>query len=220
MPSLLFSEADLAAVRGAVAAAEKGTSGEIVPYVVPASDEYAGAVWKGATLGALAGALAAWALHRWGDLWGASRFLWMVVPPAAGAALGYLAAHLGPLRRFLAGHHAIERRVQERAAAAFLEQEVFRTRDRTGILLFLSLFERRVVVLGDSGIHQQVKPGEWDVVVRHVVSGLGGSGAGNPTAALVAAIRECGEILARHGLPPRPDDADELPNDLRWEGRK
>jgi putative membrane protein len=215
MPSLLFSAADLAAVRGAVAAAESGTSGEIVPYVVPASDKYAGAVWKGATLGALAAALAAWAIHRWGDFWGATRFLWMVMPPAAGAALGYLAAHLAPLRRFLAGHQAIEQRVQQRAAAAFLEQEVFRTRERTGILLFLSLFERRVVVLGDSGIHRQVEPGEWDAVVRHVVSGLSGRGAGDPTTALVAAIRECGEILARHGLPPRPDDADELSNDLR-----
>jgi len=215
-PSSLFSEAGLAAVRGAVRAAEKGTSGEIVPFVVERSDDYAGAVWKGAALGALAAALAAWAIHRWADFWGASRFLWMVMPPAAGAALGYLAAHLGPLRRLLAGPHSLERRVEQRAAAAFLEQEVFRTRDRTGILLFLSLFERRVVVLGDSGIHARVGPGEWDGVVHHVVSGLK---SGDPEAALVAAIRECGEILARHGLPPRPDDADELPNDLRREER-
>ena len=40
------------------------------------------------------------------------------------------------------------------AMAAFVEEEVFSTRDRTGILLFLSLFEHRVVVLGDSGINQ------------------------------------------------------------------
>jgi putative membrane protein len=207
----LLSDADLEAVRAAVAAAERGTSGEIVPYLVAASDDYSGAAWKGAALGALAASLAAWAIHRWGGFWGASRFLFMVVPPAAGAALGYVAAHLPPLRRFLAGRHALERRVADRAAQAFLEQEVFRTRERTGILLFLSLFERRVVVLGDSGIHQKVGPGEWDAVVEHVVSGL----PRNPTAALVAAIRECGEILARHGLPPRPDDRDELPNELR-----
>jgi putative membrane protein len=212
----LWSAADREAVRAAVAAAEQGTSGEIVPFVVQRSDDYTGAIWKGAALGALAAALAAWAIHRWADLWGASRFLWMVVPPAAGAALGYLAAHLGPLRRFLAGPHAMEERVRQRAAAAFLEQEVFKTRDRTGILLFLSLFERRVMVLGDSGIHQKVEAGEWDTVVRHVVSGLR---QGNPTAALVAAIAECGEILARHGLPPRPDDSDELPDDLRREER-
>ncbi len=216
MTADLWSAADREAVRAAVAAAEKGTSGEIVPFVVQRSDDYTGAVWKGAALGALAAALAAWAIHRSADLWGASRFLWMVVPPAAGAALGYLAAHLGPLRRFLTGPHAMEARVRQRAAAAFLEQEVFKTRDRTGILLFLSLFERRVVVLGDSGIHQKVEPGDWDTVVRHVVTGLR---RGNPTAALVAAIAECGEILARHGLPPRPDDADELPDDLRIEER-
>src|SRR5918911_1382748 len=108
MPALPFSDADSAAVRDAVAAAERGTSGEIVPYVVPASDDYASATWKGAALGALAAALAAWALHRGLDLWGASRFLWMVLPPAAGAALGYLAAHLPPLRRFLAGAHLLE----------------------------------------------------------------------------------------------------------------
>jgi len=212
MPPSLFSDADLAAVRGAVQSAETGTSGEIVPYVVTASDDYAVATWKGAALGALAAALAAWALHRGWGLWGASGFLWMVVPPAAGAALGYLAAHLGPLRRFLAGSHLLEHRVGQRAAAAFLEQEVFRTRARTGILLFLSLFERRVVVLGDSGIHAKVGPGEWDAVVRQVVSGIR---AGNPTAALVAAIGECGEILARHGLPPLPDDTDELSDELR-----
>jgi putative membrane protein len=126
---------------------------------------------------------------------------------------------LGPLRRALAGPHAIERRVQQRAAAAFLEQEVWKTRDRTGILLFLSLFERRVVVLGDSGIHRQVQPGEWDAVVRHVVSGLRKKTPKAAVTALVAAIVECGEILARHGLPPRPDDADELPDDLRLEDR-
>jgi putative membrane protein len=219
MPALPFSAADLETVRTAVAAAEQGTSGEIVPYVVAASDDYTGAAWKGAALGALAASLAAWALHRWADLWGASRFLWMVAPPAAGAALGYLAAHWPPLRRLLAGSHLIERRVHGRAAAAFLEQEVFRTRERTGILLFLSLFERRVVVLGDSGIHAKVAAGEWDGVVRQAVDALSQSGSGNPTAALVAAIGECGAILARHGLPPRPDDVDELPDELRVEER-
>jgi putative membrane protein len=212
MPEPLFSAAEMEAIRGAVAAAERGTSGEIVPYVVRASDDYAEAAWKGAALGALGAALAAWAIHRGLDLWGASRFLWMVVPPAAGAALGYLAAHLAPLRRLLAGSHLLERRVGQRAAAAFLEQEVFRTRARTGILLFLSLFERRVVVLGDSGIHAQVELDEWDAVVRQVTSGIK---SGHPTSALVAAIGECGEILARHGLPPLPDDTDELPDDLR-----
>ena len=103
-------------------------------------------------------------------------------------------------------------RVERRAAAAFLEQEVFKTRRRTGILLFLSLFERRVMVLGDSGIHQKVQEGEWDGVVRQVVQGIRGGHTGD---ALVAAIRECGSLLERHGLMREAGDADELSDELR-----
>src|SRR6202035_4396092 len=200
MPLPPFSDSDLAAIRAAVEEAERSTSGEIVPYVVAASDGYLEAAWKGAAFGAFLAALGAWGIYRWGGFWGGQLFLWMVVPPAAGGAVGFLAVHsLAPLRRALAGHEVMAHRVEQRAAAAFLEQEVWKTRRRTGILLFLSLFERRVKVLGDSGIHQQVEEGEWDEVVRQVVHGIR---AGNPGAALVAAIGECGSLLARPGLTP------------------
>jgi putative membrane protein len=61
-----FRENDLEAIRAAVAEAEGKTSGEIVPYVVDASDGYANAIWKGTALGALAGPLVAEALLRGG----------------------------------------------------------------------------------------------------------------------------------------------------------
>jgi putative membrane protein len=59
-----FSPADHAAIESAVREAETRSAGEIVPYAVERSDRYARAVWTAATLGALAGALAA-ALIRW-----------------------------------------------------------------------------------------------------------------------------------------------------------
>jgi putative membrane protein len=202
MPSPgLFSDSDLQAIRAAVAAAEAGTSGEIVPYVVGESDEYGGAAWKGAAFGALLGGLAGWAVHRWGGFWGTNLFAWMVLPPAAGAALGWLA-----------GGELLDLRTRRRAAAAFLEEEVFRTRHRTGILLFVSLFERRVVVLGDAGVNAKVEPGEWDEVVRLAVEGIR---QGRPGEGLAAAIAACGRLLARPGLERLPDDTDELPDELR-----
>ena len=210
---MLFSDADMAAVRAAVAEAEKRTSGEIVPYVVPASDAYPNALWKGATLGALAGPLLALAFHRLWDLWGTHLDLWITAPAAAGAAIGFLlAAFVPPVKRWLAGDEMLELRTRQRAEMAFLEEEVFRTRERTGILLFLSLFEHRVVVLGDSGINQKVEPGQWDGIVRTVVAGIR---AGKPGEALAAAIRQCGELLERHGVAIRPDDRNELDNELR-----
>jgi putative membrane protein len=215
-PIAPFTAADLEAVRAAVREAEAGTSGEIVPFVVPASDPYLSAVWKGAAFGALCGpllALAAFLLG--GGFWGlrGAVSLWMVLPAAAGAAAGYLLAAAVPaVKRWLAGPAMLEARVRQRAGMAFLAEEVFKTRERTGILLFVSLFERRVVVLGDSGINRQVEAAHWESVVATVVEGIR---TGRPGAGLAAGIRECGELLARFGVAIRPDDSNELADDLR-----
>jgi putative membrane protein len=213
---MLFSDADQEAVRSAVAEAEKRTSGEIVPYVVPASDIYLNALWKGVACGALAGPLIALALHRLWDLWGTELDLWLIVPAAAGAAAGFLLTTLvPPVKRWLAGDEMLELRTRQRAAMAFLDEEVFRTRERTGILLFLSLFERRVVVLADSGIHALVQPGQWDGIATAIAAGIR---AGRPREALLEAIRSCGDLLERHGVARRADDVNELPDELRRGG--
>lgn len=209
----LFSDADLEAVKAAVRAAEGQTSGEIVPYVVEASDEYPTAVWKGAALGALLGPLVAVAIYEWLGLWGVYVPLWIAFPAMIGGGAGYLlTAWLPPVRRWMAGDEVLEARAQRRAAVAFLEAEVFRTRDRTGILLFLSLFEHRVVVLGDTGINQKVKQEEWDGIAAKLAAGIR---AGRPGAALLEAIRECGHLLERRGVALQPGDINELSDELR-----
>lgn len=203
---------DLEAVRAAVAEAEQRTSGEIVPYFVEESDAYPSALWKGTALGAFAGALLAEALFFLVDAWGLIP-LWIAAPAFAGGAAGFLlAAYVPAVKRWMAGDNLLDLRTRQRAEMAFLEEEVFRTRERTGILLFLSLFEHRVVVLGDSGINAKVEPGQWDGIVQTIVAGLR---AGRPGEALVAGIRQCGELLERHGVAIQPDDRDELPNELR-----
>ena len=212
----LFSDAEMSAVRAAVEEAEKRTSGEIVPYVVPASDAYLNALWKGATLGALAGPLLALALHRLWDLWGTHLDLWLTAPAAAGAAAGFLLTFfVPPVKRWLAGDEMLELRTRQRATMAFLDEEIFRTRERTGILLFLSLFEHRVVVLADSGIHKLVEPGQWDGLADGIAKGIR---AGRAKEALLEAIRSCGDLLERHGVSRRTDDVNELPDELRRGG--
>jgi putative membrane protein len=213
MPSPGLSAADVEAVRRAVAAAESTSAGDIVPYVVAASDHYASATWKAVALGAMSGPLVAWAAERQWGLWSTTAFAWMVLPAAAGGALGLLVVHFFPrLRRLLAGRAMLEARTTQRAAAAFLEQEVFRTAGRTGILLFLSLFERRVVVLADSGIHARVGEREWERISAGVVAGIRAGDVGD---ALVEAIGECGALLVQHGLRRSPGQPSELAADLR-----
>jgi putative membrane protein len=206
-----FSPADHQAIEAAVREAEARSAGEIVPYAVERSDRYHRALWCAATLGALSASLLA-ALVRWAsDVWGGPIVFWIALPPAAGAALGGLAALVSPaLRRALVPAGVMAERVHERATRAFLEEEVFRTRDRTGILIFVSLFEHRVVVLADRGLDGRVTPGQWEEVVLSIAAGMR---RGQPGPALAEGIRRCASLAAQ--APPRPDDRDELPGQLR-----
>ncbi len=208
-----FAATDRDAIAAAVTAAERETAGEIVPFAVAASDGYEVAAWKGATLGALLGVLAAAAVHRVAALWGASE-LWLQGPAAVGAALGFLLGHfVAPVRRWLVGRAVLEREVQQRAQEEFLSQEVFRTRDRTGILIFVSLFERQVTVLADSGIHAAVEQGAWRELVDELAAGIR---RGEPGPAMVRAVERCGALLRAHHVERRAEDVNELPDDLRF----
>jgi putative membrane protein len=158
--------------------------------------------------------MAALAIYRWSNVWGIPIGIWIALPALVGGGIGYLLSLLDPVRRWMAGDETLDLRARRRAAAAFLEQEVFQTRHRTGILLFVSLFERRVVLLADSGIHQKVEKGSWDAITGRLAVGIR---SGRPGPAMIEAIRACGELLERHGVERQTDDQDELPNELRRE---
>ena len=211
-----LSTADRARIRQAVERAERRTAGEIVPFIVERSGRYDVAVWRGACLAAvlgLAGALLALRLHGgWGLAWLHDPRGPALLALAAGALGGVATAFVPPLRRRLAGAARLDRAVRQRAARAFVDEEVFDTRERTGILLFVSLFERRIEVLADAGIHRRVDERAWRQVVDLVRAGLA---AGGPADGLVAAIERCGELLEGAGIDAAPDDADELSDEVR-----
>jgi putative membrane protein len=205
----LFSEDDLEAIRKATAAGESRTSGEIVPYIVERVVDRDTARWRGATLGALGAALVAGLVNAFGDFWGGFGVWWITLPTVVGAGAGYLVAGLDTVGRRLIPEDHVERAVQLRAEAAFLEEQVFATRDRTGILVFLALFERRAVILADEGIHRAVPQGEWQHLVDDLIAGIKAKRA---AAALVDAVTRSGELLERYEVARRPDDEDELPD--------
>ncbi len=216
MADPVLSEADLARVEAAVGAAEKRTAGEIVPYIVRHSGRYDVAAWRAAAAGAmltLAAILGASYLYDgWSLTWLYSTWA-VAVAAALGGTLGALLGTFVPgLRRLLAGPGLLAETVHRRASVAFLDEEVFNTRDRTGILLFVSLFEHRIEVLGDAGIDAKVEQGEWAEVVDRVRAGIRQQ---DLAGGLVAAIEMCGDLLHRRGVDVRDDDADELPDGVR-----
>ena len=209
----MFPQAEQEKIVAAVREAEKVTSGEIVPFVVGQSDHYETAEWRGGFLGGfLAVVVMTFLRNAFGD--------WTRFDPAGIAAATLLAGggamlavrFLPGLKRLFAGHHLITRRVEQRAAEAFISEEVFATEKRTGILIFLSMMERKVLVLGDSGIHSRVRQDDWHDVISLVVEAIR---AGKPADGLVEAIRRCGALLAGRGVERAAGDRDQLSDNLR-----
>ena len=205
-PEKLLDPASRLRLEAAVLEAERNTAGEIVVVVARACDEYGSAGWRlGVSLAALVFAgLLAFAPPLAGWIYLAAQ--------AAALAVAHAVARIDAVRRLLLAQPLVLARVAERARHAFAANGLAGTRHRTGILLFVALLERRVVVLADEGIDRALDPNEsWQQVVDLAVEGLRRGGAADAVDALEAAIRRCGEILARH--VPAPDrNPDELPN--------
>ncbi|MEW5772547.1 MAG: hypothetical protein AB1916_03395 [Thermodesulfobacteriota bacterium] len=198
-----FCEAERKQVEACVRRVEKNTSAEIVPLIAPSSSGYpraalAAAVACGLLLAAAAGyflgGLAAWEFVA---LFGMGLFVGQG-----------LAGAVPVLRKPFLSRREMAFEVDEAARLAFLEHELFATRDRTGILIFVSVYERRVRILADAGIAAKVGQETWDAVAADLVAGIR---AGRRTEALCSAIERCGNLVAE-AFPLKPDDTDELPN--------
>ena len=213
-PEALFSEEDKKRIAEAVKEAETRTSGEIVPYVVGRSDGYPEAWLRGGSLFGFLVLFVFSVINIGTDWWlpfGIAEVgAFTVVVFGIGAAL---AAFVPTVRRAFIPDATEQQRVDERAAMAFLDEEVFLTRDRTGILIFISLFEHRVRILGDTGINELVKQEEWDEIVQIIVHAMKG---GTPADGMLEAIWKCGHLLERRGVEIRPDDTNELDNRVRF----
>lgn len=206
-----FADEGLSRIRQAVSQVEEKTGCEVVTYIVGESDAYAEVPWKTAAFGAGLGATGGAIWVGWMTPWAESGSLWILLAVFGGLALGWAAGRWGPLRRFVAGRGTLER-VADRAERAFLEEEVFRTRARNGLLVFLSLFERQVVILADEGLHRSVPPARWSEVAERVAEGM--ARASGPDA-VVEGVEQVGVLLSEAGLGAPAGDLNELPDEPR-----
>ncbi|MEN8245110.1 MAG: hypothetical protein ABFS43_09435 [Thermodesulfobacteriota bacterium] len=196
-------------IRAAVNKAEKNTSGEIVPMIVPASYHYPMAdVLGGASLALPVAILLTYFLGSM--LWVGPTNMWLFMGIFGIAFIVFhrVVQRVWPLKRVFISDREIDEEVQEAALISFFKEELYRTRDETGILVFVSVFEHRVWVLADRGINAKVDQGQWDGIVAHVVAGIK---SGQQADAICEAVKEMGGILVEH-FPVREDDVDELDN--------
>ena len=98
--------------------------------------------------------------------------------------------------------------VRESAVTGFFDHGLYRTREANGVLLLISVFEHRVWVLADHGIHAKIPQDQWQAIVETVTSGFKKN---HPAESICQAIQTIGRLLQAH-FPAQPGDVDELNN--------
>lgn len=118
-------------------------------------------------------------------------------------------AWLPAVRRVLTPSSLKRVRVRRRAYEQFLAQNLQATRERTGVLIFVSEWERMAELIADEGVAAKVEPAVWDAAMARLVAGLR---SGKAAEGFEAAVLLCGEVLAEHFPPLEGDNPNELPD--------
>jgi len=186
-----FSQDDHDAISAAIREAEARSCGQIVCVLSHASSDYAYVPILWATVLAL---LVPWPLIYFTPLSAQKIYLWqLAVFVAAGLVLSWMPLRMALvprlLRRTLAHRAALEQ---------FVVRRIANTRNRSGVLIFVSLAERYARIIADEGVAQKVPNAEWQAAIDALT---GHMRDGRIAAGFIAAIERCGAVLAAHAPP-------------------
>ncbi len=226
----MLTNDDRARIEAAVKAAEEKTRGEIYCVVAHESSDYREAPIAWAALAALAApaVLLMAGIHvtvpdLFGEPWTAAQIGAAAESAARAAVAGAILLQgalfltvavivsIPPVRRFMTPRSLKQERVRRRAREQFLARDLVGTRERTGVLIYVSAAERMAELIADEGVASKVASSVWDEAMTKLVAGVR---HGRTAEGFEQAIGLCGEVLAEH-FPARPgDNPDELPNNV------
>lgn len=201
-----LSNDDKNKIERAVLEAEKTTNGEIVPVIVKISDHYSVAGPRAALLIAMLTMVVGYYTHLMDD----NLLLYMTLIFLSALIGQLLATFVYAFKRMFLLKSEIEEEFTQKAIQTFVMQGVTETRERNGILLYLSAFERKAIILADSGINSKLSPETWNDIIQKLIPLMKEK---RYAEGIIGAIKQIGEILTEH-FPADSQDQDELPNKI------
>jgi len=146
----------------------------------------------------------------WTGYTASTKIAFMTVALLLGFIVGVaLASRLWPLRRPLTPKAEMRSNVTRAASSAFFDQSLHHTSGGTGLLIYLSMYERRAAILADAAVLDALGQPALDTLCRDLTALLAGT---DPTEALCQTLRRAGEQLAV--LPNTAGTSETRPNKL------
>ena len=194
-----------------IADAEKRTGAQIVLAVIERSDSYAELPWKAFALGA---SIAGFLVLGMNLLWPlpsptTAALLAIVMMLAAAAGFALLCVFAPDFARLFLHAHRAEVETRQYAESLFLSKQMFATTKRKAVLLLVSIFERQIFVLPDTGLASKLNQQATDNIIQQMRPYLI---AGKTARALDAGLKKLVEIISA-GEQPQVF-LNELPNDI------
>jgi putative membrane protein len=200
-------------IRLTVHAAEQHTNAEIVPMIVGRSGLYRDAQHRSGLILALSALILLLTTELlwlpWG--WHASNAAWLVLATVMAYGAGVWLGACAPIIRLLTPTERMRHKVKLKAERAFAQHAISQTRERTGVLILVSLLEHQIYVLPDQPLFQRVPIGRWSTVVDAAIGRLK---TGDVVGGLCQGIQTCGVLLAEVCPGRSEDNPDELSNEL------
>lgn len=198
-PMAYLTADEAASLDALVVRLEARTGIQIVPAIVGKADSYAELPWKafalGASLASLALVVADYLRPDWVTATTAVLHAMTVLTLASACAL--LSIFVPSCARLLLRRIRADVEVRQYAESMFLRRGLFATRERTGVLVLVSLFERRVEIVADTGFGGRVGGPEWQAVIAGMTPHLRNR---RPFEALRDALAAIEELLVARGF--------------------
>lgn len=215
MGKIYFSDESLKQIEAKVHEIEAAAGIEVVPVFVPRSHHYPQTFWRLIVI-ALAVLILTFEIiqSRLSNTWaeGQSVFLNTNLILGFELLLIFIFSNVFGLSKYLLHADEINQETLRNAHAEFLKHEVFKTKNRIGILIHVSLLEKKINIIADSGIYSKTKQEDWDSIAQFISLEFK---KGNAVHAITRAIEMCGSLAKKSRIEPHLSQSNELDNKLR-----
>lgn len=201
----MISKQEQNQIRDLIEKAERKSHTEVVPMIVERSDAYPAAHFRCAIIVSFIFSLALYFSPL--SIVNPIYYLWIQLP---GLLLGFFLGQIPFLTRLLITKKEMEFETRQRAYEAFFEHGIHLTKRNNGVLIFISLLERKIRIVTDKAVKDKVEQKIWDEIISEFAHKV-------QKESLAEALKQTIEATANvleYYFPGQGDRPSELKNDL------